>query len=207
MVLEKSYIINLLLLSILLSVTHCGNFPVELTTQEMINWVQNKNNGLIQTKEIGDIGFTVKYKPTDYLIARDILNGYDSDNYDTLKKKYDGLEFVDIKIYPTDPLIGDLMKYNASSIQDYQSKVYYYSFTFQDDIKLIRNGQENPCVLFNFARDHGLSPELNFVLAFERTNLNGDTKIQVNDKVFGNGLINFIIKSKDIKNLPSLKIK
>lgn len=180
--------------------------PKELTPKDLITWVEEPDNGFVKEKTLDDLVFKVFYKPLNYVIAKENLNKMSDSIYLKTKENIEGLQYVNLTIYPANGKQINVLNYGNTSDREQQEKIYYYSFTFQEDIYMMQGDEKLPCQLFNFARDHGLSPELNFALAFEHSKNKGDLKIVINDVVFGNGELNFIIKESDILSLPSLKM-
>jgi hypothetical protein len=181
--------------------------PKELAPNDLIQYVENPDNGFIKEKILGELAFRVRYKPLSYIISKNNAKEIITDSiYKASEEKLKGLQYVNLTIYPTEGKQFDVLKYGTGSQQEDQQKIYYYSYTFQEDIYIEQGDKKLPCKLFHFVRDHGLSPELNFALGFDAMDVEGDIKIVINDYVFGNGELNFIIKEKDIKRLPVLKV-
>ena len=177
-----------------------------LPVDELIAWVENADHGFEKEKVIGDLVFRARYKPLDYIIAKEHVNKLLTDSsYQEAMERLEALEYVNFSIYPAEGKQFDVLNWGNISQQDHQERIYYYSFTFQQDIYIEQAGEKTPCELFHFVRDHGLSPVLNFALGFEKKPIQGDMKIVINDRVFGNGELNFIIKEKDRLRIPSLK--
>jgi len=180
--------------------------PTALTPKELISWVEDESNGLIRKKELGELLFQVKYQPLDYEIAKRNVGKLTDSSYQTTKQELEALQYVNLTIKPAEGKKFDVLRYGTGSQEEDQQKIYYYSFTFQQDIYAEQGGVKLPCTLYHFVRDHGLSPELNFALGFKKNGQGGDVKIVLNDYVFGNGELNFVIKEKDMEAMPALKI-
>src|SRR4051812_47435298 len=41
----------------------------ELLPIEYLNWCKSKNNGLVKNKELGDLTFSLQYKPHEYVVC------------------------------------------------------------------------------------------------------------------------------------------
>lgn len=189
------------------------NVITELNPQEYVNWVEDKNNGLIVSKKMGDFTFSAFYKPTNYLALVEL--GKDSINKKQMTKKleeYEGLQYFTYRI-ESDNKITELLRVGMKSNDDYYSRIEYFSFKMQEDLKLIEDKDTLDCVLFHYERVYGLAPYASFVVGFplsKESNNKGvnnyDKIISYTDKVFGTGKINMTVKNENIKSIPNLII-
>lgn len=177
--------------------------PEKLSPREYISWVDDKDNGLKVEKMIGEFTYMFQYKPTDYVVIMDIKK--DSIGKSELQKKteeYNGLQYFNFRMSTESG--GELLKKNVVDENDYNSRIQYFSFDMQKDIKLIDTKDTLDCVLFHFERVYGLAPYATFLLGFPFTENNGNKTLAYDDKIFDSGTIYLTIQSKNIKNLPSV---
>ncbi len=185
-----------------------AEIPKELSVKDYLSWCEDKTNGLIETKEIGDFRFSAFYKPANYLAISELKN----DSIISEKKinekinDYGSLTYFSFKIENTKQQ-DELIKINLDSESDYYGRLEYFSFKMQQDFKLIQNNDTVDCGLYHFERIYGLAPHATFVLGFPvQFKSNADIKLWYQDKIFKNGIIILNFKSKAINNLPKLKI-
>lgn len=199
---------NTILLAVLLSaLLHVGcTSKKEANPQELVSWVENPDRGCIKEKVIKNIGFRVAYTPTPYMAIKENGGNLTPENYQEALDRLTGLTHFNLTIFPSDGSSQDLLHYQTANMRQYQEKIYYYSFPFQKDIYLVQGADTLPCALYHFARDHGLSPQIQFALAFEQRNSKQDMQLVINEKVFGSGPLHFLIEQEAIEGIPSLKI-
>ena len=179
----------------------CSYFPVKhLGRKDYVQWINDPSNGLSKSKVVGDIKFTLRYKPVDYIVLNEVLaNTITSGGFDSLKRKYDGLQYFEMTI---DPSTGNenILKYQTNSASDYNENLNYYSFKMREDIKLIDGDSILPCVLFNFDNSHDLSKHSTAVFAFERSSLNTltDKVIKYDATRLGIGFVKIEIDRKSV---------
>jgi hypothetical protein len=191
--------------------TVTGSAPSSLPVNDYMHWVENKNNGLLIEKNIGEITFSALYKPYPYLATMELRN--DSINEKKIKEKikeYEGLQYFTFKIAANDQQ-RELLKVNMRSEGDYYSRLEYFSFEMQHDFKLIEGKDTLDCALYHFERVYGLAPYATMVLGFPLTKA-GEQKqyqnktISYTDKIFGAGKVNMTFKGENLNRLPELVV-
>src|SRR5690606_15120299 len=126
------------------------------------------------------IGYQIQYKPYDYILNQERLSA----NFRNQRlEELQGMHYFNLKLFPVDG--QDLLKSRSSTNVEYQQAIYYYSFHFQDQVFMIEGNDTLRCELFHFVRDHGLSPELNFVLGFPDLHSENDHQLVIDDEFFG----------------------
>jgi hypothetical protein len=191
--------------------TITGSAPSTLPVNDYMNWVEDKNNGLLIEKNIGAITFSALYKPYSYLAVLELRK--DSINEKKLKEKekeYEGLQYFTFKIAANDQQ-QELLRVNAGSESDYYSRLEYFSFEMQHDFKLIEGRDTLDCALYHFERVYGLAPYATVVLGFpfakggqQKTYQN--KTISYTDKIFGAGKVNMTFKGEKLNKIPELKV-
>jgi hypothetical protein len=174
----------------------------ELPANDFIKFVEDKNNGLKVSKNIGEIDYTLQYKPIDYILLKENNNS----DIKERKESLDGMQYYTLT-YSLVKNNKDILKDNLTSSEEYYERVNYFSFGLQKDIYLIDGNDTLDCKLFNYVRSYGLSPGADFVLAFNK-NLQPqitDKLMVIEDKIFGGGIIKIKIAKEDIENIPELK--
>jgi len=178
----------------------------ELPPTEYVAWCRSTENNLKKSKEIGDITFSLLYKPAEYVACTE-----DEDcslSADTLKEKLkelEGLDYYDLRIELTSAQ-GELLKYNVESAQEYGQRVNYFAFDMQRDIKLIEGKDTLDCKLFHFERAYDVAPYATFLLGFPKSKSSTAEKtFFYQDKVFEKGIIKFTFSPNDLAQIPKLK--
>ncbi len=107
-----------------------------------------------------------------------------------------------------DKFHDELLKYQMQHMNDYYSRIEYYSFHFNRDVDLVVDGDTIPCKAHHYERTYGISPTIRIMALFpvDETKLStaGNVTLMLYDRIYGSG----IVKSKlDSEKICSLWIK
>lgn len=178
---------------LLLMTTSCSG---ELEPGEYVAWVEDYKNGLHVKKPLGDYVFDIQYKPADYI---GLQRG--SDELKEGRENIDNLQYFTLKLSMKDGS-ADIISHDAYNKAEIQKRLYYFSYSFQNDIYMEENGVRLPCQLFHFERSYDLKPGRTFVMAFEnRFPSSTAARLVINSKLLQTGAVNFEINKKDIPQL------
>src|SRR4051812_30415638 len=61
-------------------------------------WVQNSDNGLLQKKQIGEIEYSVQYKPLDFVVLQSQGKTVNKSEALNLKKEFEGMEYFTFRV-------------------------------------------------------------------------------------------------------------
>ncbi len=181
--------------------------PEKLKPIEYINWCENQENELKQSKQIGDFTFSAFYQPLDYLAIKELNKEelMNSKNFSEKVKEYGEMTYCSFRM-ENSKANSELLKTDLSSDQQYYGRLEYMSFKMQEDFKLIQGKDTLPCSMYHFERIYNLAPYATFVLGFPKTNSKEDIKLWFHDKVFNNGIVILNFKTESVHNLPKLEI-
>lgn len=164
-------------------------------------WIHDMDNGLHVQKRSGDFLFDVQYEPSSYVALKQVISSpgmsYDSALHDT-----EHLQYYTLTVGLPEST-NDFLENQVSSPEEKQQLLYYYSYQFQNDLKLEDGGSKLPCVLFHFERSADIKNSRTFVLAFE--NLHPDSR-EVNLSIQSELFPQFITIKISKNNIPSLKV-
>ncbi len=194
------------LVVVLISIVGC-NFQSTLDAASYIKWIENENHGLRKTKTIGDIEYTLQYKPYEYIALYELKNSIPSHELINKRvKEIEGMSYFNMRIKHKKG--GDIVKYNTTNADEFFTRSSYFSFEMQYDIAMVSGQDTLPCALFHEVKNYGIAPFVDFVIAFdgipEREPT--DKELIIQDRAFNNGLIKFHLAAKSFKNIPSLKL-
>jgi hypothetical protein len=183
--------------------------PERLQPIEYVSWIENPENGMKEEKEIGDLSFTLQYKPIEFIALKAL--GPSAANEKTVKeagKEYQGMQYYTLTIN-NNAGINDLLKYEVSDMQEYQQRVSYFSFDMQRDLLLVEGEDSLRCRLFHYERVYGLAPYATFLLGFDlpakKSEKVRDKVLVYRERVFETGMLKFKIKAENLNNIPELK--
>lgn len=177
--------------------------PVKFNEPEkLIAFIDDKKNGFIKSKTIGQITYDAILKPIDYLLSQKRL---EEKNNSLSKKDFEDLQYFDLRIKIED-FHKEFIKYDLESAEEYQQRVQYCAFNMQQDIKLIDGTDTLNCVLYHYERAFDVVPYGHFILGFEtrKSDLVNTKTIVFYDQLFNNGIIKFTFSPEIMVNEPVL---
>jgi hypothetical protein len=205
----KTNLNNLLCCFVLLLLIFSGcNKNSKLTPEKYVAWVENPDNGLRVERKMGRITYAVQYKPYDYVIAKEEKNNNIKKSIvETRYKALNKMQYYTLRIQTTG---NDLINENSPSQQEYYQRQNYLTFEFQNDIQLIDGKDTLSAELFQMVGNYGLAPYVDFVIGFKskdnvQNQIEHDKEFILEDKIFGNGILKFVVKKEDINKTPEIK--
>ena len=179
-----------------------------LSPSDYVKYVSDEANGLVKTKNIGEVNIKVQYKPVSYIIANEMrTNDISKADFEKRKKELEAMQYYNLTLDIADA--RNILNYNVSNQSHQQERIHYLSFGMQQDIRLMENGKELPCVLYHFERTYDISKERTFLIAFNQDESTKDaTKTFILDSsVLGIGTIKIQFDGKNIQQLPKMKLQ
>jgi hypothetical protein len=166
----------------------CSN---ELDRDEFMAWVRDYENGLHVKQNHDQYEFDLQFQPSSFVRLQR------QDN--TSLTELNTIQYYTLKISADN---GDFVNAGVSNQIEKQQRLYYFSYLFQDNIKLQEEGGNTlPCVLYHFEK--GIGKESTFVLGFENPNVESKAaSLIIQSEEFGSFPVKIKI-SKD--NIPSVK--
>jgi hypothetical protein len=182
----------------------------ELTPAEYISWVNDKSNGLIVEKIVGDYSFRLFYKPLPYVSLKELSGKFSNSDYAAQINEMSEFQYYTLEISAISKK-EDVLKKGNKTKNDYYSKIQYFSFAMQNDLSLKQENEILACKLFQYERDYNLSPYQRFILGFPLSalkNSNADRTLIYDDKVLGiDEPVAITIKARNISSIPKLLTK
>lgn len=178
---------------------------ISLNPIEYVQWVEDKKNGLMVEKQIGEYTFSAQFKPLEYVVLKQTKDpNIKSDVVKKEAEEMSDLQYFTFKIGVANGT-EDPLKFGVNTNEDFQKRVEYFSFSLQNEIKLIDDTDSLNCVMFHFERAYGIAPYCTFVLGFEKSKTDAANKILVyNDQLLGVGPVKLMIQSENLKHIPKL---
>lgn len=200
---------NLYILFILVLFTGCKNIHSSLQKDEYLEFIKLKSNELNKQREIGDVYFNVSYVPSELMLINQLEDSANNINIQDVlneKRKY---AYFKVKIGCVNKS-QDILRKDVKSEEEYFQRIEYYSFKFQNDLKLIVAQDTFPCILSQFDRTYGLTPTIDIACMFEKKNSIenecSDFNFEFYDNYFNCGIVKFVFDGNEICNLPNLKL-
>lgn len=181
--------------------------------KDYYSYINNKENGLILHKKIGDIAFVMKHLPTDFFVYRADKNASKA-SQDSLRNEFEpSLNFI-LKITPSEDAEAkfDVMTETVGSLAEFKQHAFAMNFELQKLIHINIGGQEIKPVLVETENIYGLKQHrlINIVFAKETLGDNWskirEIDLTFNDEIYGTGIHHFVFDKNDFDAVPSLNI-
>lgn len=173
--------------------------------QELLNYINGKNNGLVRERRVDDLIFILRYLPPEYFVY---LEKNEENEKDRLLKEYqNGISFS-FNIKPAGEF-GNILYRGIQNEEQLKSRINFLNFQFGSLLELNCCKTAIPPVLCVLENSYNLNDGLRFLVVFEKSD---DTVIADNldikfiDLVFDTGIHHFNFNVNDIKNIPIIHL-
>lgn len=195
------YILVLVLGALILA--SCGKEV--LRPSDLIKWVDQEENGLVQRQNFENYFFEAKYKPIDYVVSMEgRTDDLSEEDYSNMKSQLEGLQYVDLNI-GTLSKTGNALSGEVESEDEYFQRLDYFVTYAQQDIFMVQGKDTLYPKLYHFERNYGLAPKNTLLLGFENGSSETDRYVFIDDKILGVGRVKFLFENEAIKSTPTLK--
>lgn len=196
------------LLLALCGLTACR--PGPKTEAAFYAWLHDPDNGLVQTRQIGDLHISVKYLPAELLAYRELKGGAPSRQADSLRNRYRRSHAFLLTLKPVgydsggDPG-GDVMYRGVGNYAAYKKRVMDLNFNLDRYVRLRDGKKELKPLLHTLENTYGATEGRSLYLVFENAAAGGSALDFVfSDEILGTGISHFRFRKSDLENVPSL---
>ncbi|MDB5258014.1 MAG: hypothetical protein JWM14_2709 [Chitinophagaceae bacterium] len=179
-----------------------------LQPYEYVSYIDQEDNGLHVNKQFEELHFEVTYKPTDYLVVKELKQKEILPaDYATVRQDYKDMHYFLLSIKNTSSET-DVLKYKISTQAAYSERLKYFAFGMERDLRLVEGTDTIPCSMVLYERNYGISRQANFMIAFPVTDTSAvhDKTILFEDKIFGMGMLKFNVSKESIDAIPPLDV-
>jgi len=164
---------SILVIPLVMSLTiGCARHPGD---KDYVTWVRDYDNSMHVRHVEGGLVYDLQYQPSEYMwMQRE--GAYDAEAFEKNKAEFEGIHYLTLIIQSIDH--SDFIKARSHNEREKQQNLYYFSYLFQNDIRLEQGGEVLPCVLFHFERDVNMNGNRSFVLGFENKG-SGEKEMQL----------------------------
>lgn len=184
----------------------CSEKPDVLPTEEYIGWTETEESGLVKSKTIDGIMYSVYYLPKEAMALREVEDSISEAGWkDAVESKGD-MQYYKL-VYRLANSNQDILRYNLRDETEFYSRTNYLAFGVDKDVYLLCGKDRMPCRLHQFTPMYGISPEAEVLFAFDNadsTNTQNKTFV-IEDQLFGAGILQFEFKAEDINNIPTIQ--
>lgn len=193
----------------LMQLKTCSGGRAALPADEYIRWVENKENGLLVEKQVGDYKITLQYKPQEYAVLMDERKiSFTTQEMTARKKAFEDMDYFTLKLEAEDG--KDITKFNITDEQEYYARLQYFAMEMGNDLQLIEGKDTTKCTIFHYERTYGIDPRAAFVLAFPKKKTSGktatDKTLLFSDRHLGTGPVMLTVTGEAINTIPELTL-
>jgi hypothetical protein len=181
--------------------------PGPKTEAAFYAWLHDPGNGLVQTRQIGDLQLSVKYLPAELLAYREGKGaGYSPQRADSLRGRYRQSHAFLLTFKPVGSVAGgDVMYRGVGSYGAYKQRVMDLNFNLDRYVSLRDGEKEVKPLLHTLENTYGATEGRSLYLVFENAAAGGSTLDFVfSDEILGTGISHFRFRKSDLENVPSL---
>lgn len=171
---------------------------------DFINWINNESR-FKKFIEKSNLRFELNYLPKEYFVIQELRSDEITQaQSDSIAKLYEDLIYFKLVVTNLSGS-GEFLKIDKPDAHTYEERIKYYSFGWQNDIKMFTNNDSSSCAMLHFERSYDINNQSTMLLAFPKISIEKDIRIIIRDSVFVKEKIEFKYKKEDLNNLPQLK--
>lgn len=187
-------VINLLLLAVLLTSCNQDKDPVQ--------YAEDASNGLKKEVTVGDVQYTVQYKPAAYVARMEHL---DAKAEQARIKQLQGTAWFNIS-FSVKGFNQSPLRYQVNGLEEYTARQDYYLNRASGDMYLLYGKDTLYVSSYWFENNQNLATHETMVVGFKlpagTAKPEEDMRLSFYDRVFQNGIIKTIIKKEDLEDVP-----
>ena len=191
---------------LMIALISCADKPEVVAAGDYVDWTEQKETGLVNTKTIGDVIYTVYYLPKESLALRDAGEGASEDEWKSEMEKKGDMQYYKL-VYRLASGNQDILKHNLTDEAEYFSRSNYLAFGVNNDVYVQCGRERLPCRLHQFTPGYGITPQAEVVFAFDDNDkeYTQNRTLVVEDQLFGGGILQFEFNAEDLKNIPTIQ--
>ncbi|HTF05224.1 MAG TPA: hypothetical protein VK826_14445 [Bacteroidia bacterium] len=199
----KNTVTYMLMIALMYS---CSEKPDVLPSGEYISWTESESSGLINSKTIDDITFSVYYLPKEAMALRETGASPSEAEWKSVVESKGDMQYYKV-VYRLANSNQDILKYNLYDENEYFSRTNYLAFGVDKDVYLLSGKDKLPCRMHQFTPHYGISPEAEILFAFDEPDKEHEQNktFVIEDQLFGTGILQFEFTAENIKNIPSIQ--
>jgi hypothetical protein len=192
------------LMLLLMAVSACRPGKVE-STQELLAYANDPENGLLQEVQRGRISLRLAYHPKDIVVEQHLrdLQDFDGRRVDSIRQNLKEYDYFALQLSED----GHEILNSYVNTPQFNAAENYLSFDVGKDFRLIHGRDTIPTFDLIHTRTYGVSQHSIVLVAFKsqlEATADNTCVVQFNDTFFKTGLHDFEFSVSDIKHTPSL---
>lgn len=177
--------------------------PRSVTKEQLMAYILDEDNGLIQSKTVGDYRIELIYRPTDLIVSQELQGEtMDTIRVQELRRKYANYLYFLLKVSKGGREVLNL----ENDQQEYSKLLLTMAFNMPEYVSIVQGRDTTALKDFMLDRTYGMSNSTNLLLVFECKDqtLKEDIQIILSEFGLGIGSIKFQFNSAQIKKAPRL---
>lgn len=173
------------------------------TEKALIAYIQDEENGLKKTTEVGDYKITVTYRPTDLLVKQEVGENPAKEAIDKARRKYQNYYYFILSLSKSGKEALD----QSQGFGQYSEMVQKLSFRVPEFVNMTTSASDTiPVADFILNRTYGLGSSTDVLIVFNKEKAKGQAWVQINLNEFGMNLGNNRTRFKvlDLGECPQL---
>lgn len=189
---------------IMLASCHRDSLPVN----EYLAHIESEEHGLKRIIVIDGWEYTIQYKPHEYILSQESRGGMNDSVYRSRVQQLKGTAWFNISFKKQNSNISPL-KYEVSSMPEYEARYNYYLTQAMNDIALVYGGDTLRPMSYLFETSYNLAPMETILTGFSLPGNDSypskDMQLVFFDRVFRNGIIKASFREALLKQIPDIK--
>ncbi len=179
----------------------------EYLPSDFLSYANDPTNGLRTVKRVGGLEFDLLYQAPAYIIANELrTNAIAPEVFKSRREALTELQYYRLKIGVADGS-ENITTYGVTDVGGQQDRLYYLSYHFQDDLRLIQGRDTLRASFCHFERNYDIAPHRTFMLAFPRGQEPVDRQLLLDATELGAGPVKLKITQKAIDGIPDIKLQ
>ncbi|MGX1931309.1 hypothetical protein [Flagellimonas sp. 2504JD4-2] len=185
----------------------CGQNSFD-SEKELLSYVQKTANGYHYEKAIGDVAYTLTYRPTDVLVRQELGTDFSREDVDKLREKYGNYLYFNLGMRSNNQ---ELLNSQAGNRNAFGAMVNQLAFGMGQKVHLISQKRDTiPMADYIYPRMYGMSNSTNMLLVYPKDKRLLEEEFfhfTIEDLGLSTGEVGFKIPVKPLKNEPTINFE
>lgn len=164
------------------------------------------NKDMTVTQKIGNYVLTVNQLPEQWIAYTNLGDKSSPEEYQTKLKDAVGMYYFRLNI-DMSRSGGNVLKSGVHSDDEYANRLYYVSYRFKEDIRMVVSDSTYLCRMCIYERAYDLNSKLSFMLAFDKPARIDDLLVCVDPEILEIGKVNFRFNRSVFESVPKLIVQ
>lgn len=181
--------------------------PAKLSEADFYRWMNNPDNGLVQSKKVNDLRITVKYLPPQWLTYREeksYQGGMEISNNE--QSSYQSSHVFLLTIQPD---AEDIMYHGVADYVAYKERIMALNFHLEEYVQLRIGERILKPVLHTLEDTYGVAPHRNVYIVFadeqsDSITSNQELDFVLADQIFNTGISHFVFSQQALAQAPAI---